>query len=194
MECLRKLVKDGKIKNIGLSEVSVETLEKINKIYPVSAVQSEFSLMTRDMEFNGILEFCEKNKIGFVAYSPISRGLLSDNLKNKDILEEKDFRRFAPRFSDENMEKNAKKINFLNKKALELNCTSSQLAIAWVMHKKDFIVPIPGTKRIKYLENNVGAADVKLNQKLINDLDKVFKMDEIAGERYTKAGMEGINA
>jgi len=194
METMKNLVKDGKIRHIGVSEVSVETLSKMHSVYPISAVQTEFSLMTREIEFNGILEFCEKNNIGFVAYSPISRGILSGEIKSKDVLSEKDFRRFAPRFSDENMNKNYEMIEFLNKKAMDYNCSTSQLAIAWIMAKKKFIVPIPGTKHIKHLESNLGAVNLKLDEKTVKEIDEVFKINKIAGERYTAEGMEGINS
>lgn len=191
---LAELVKEGKIKHIGLSEVSAKTLKKAHEIFPIAAVQSEYSLMTREMEYNGVFETCEENNIGFVAYSPISRGLLSGNFKNKETLEKGDFRKFSPRFSDENMVRNNKVIEFLNLKAKELNCTTAQLAIAWVMHKKPFIVPIPGTKRIKYLTDNVSSAKIHLNKEIIDEMNKVFSDTNIFGERYTEAGMIGINS
>ena len=188
------LIKEGKIKHIGLSEVSAKTLEKAHKIFPITAVQSEYSLMTRDMEYNGIFETCRKNNIGFVAYSPISRGLLSGNIKRKDDLGEGDFRKFAPRFSDENIRNNIKLVEFLELTAKKIGCTTAQLAIAWVMHKNPFIVPIPGTKRIKYLTDNIGSANIKIDKLLMKKMNQMFEKTSIFGERYTEAGMVGINS
>lgn len=191
---LGDLVKEGKIRHIGLSEVSAKTLEKANSLFPITAVQSEYSLMTRDVEYNGVLDSCEKNNIGFVAYSPISRGLLSANNSNRNFSTEGDFRKFLPRFSEENLGKNKRIVEFLGEKANELNCSVAQLAIAWVMHSKEFIVPIPGTKRVKYLTDNAASAKIQLSKEILNQIDDVFKSENISGARYTEAGMKGINS
>jgi aryl-alcohol dehydrogenase-like predicted oxidoreductase len=129
--------------------------------------------MSREAEYNGVFDICEKNNIGFVAYSPISRGLLSGNISERQQLEEGDFRRVAPRFSEENLLKNKVLVDFLSEKSLELNCTMAQLAIAWIMHKKNFIVPIPGTKRLKYLTDNTTSAKIQLSKSVIDEIDRV---------------------
>jgi len=164
----------GKIKGIGLSEVSAATLERVHTtLHPITAIQSEYSLWTRDPE-DAVLDVCEKYGIAFVAYSPLGRGFLTGQFKRFEDLAEDDYRRFSPRFQGENFQKNLDLVNKIEEMAATKNCTPSQLALAWVMAQRDFIFPIPGTKRIKYLEENAGALNVSLTKEELRTLDAIF--------------------
>jgi aryl-alcohol dehydrogenase-like predicted oxidoreductase len=186
------LVKQGKIKGIGLSEVSAATLRKAHAVHPITAVQSEYSLWTRDPE-DEVLATCKELGIAFVAYSPLGRGFLTGQIKTFDDLEADDYRRFSPRFQGGNFEKNLALVKTINALALQKDCTSSQLALAWVMEQGDFIFPIPGTKRIKYLEENTGAINIHFTKEELAQIDAFFPKDAAVGLRYPEQMMGSIN-
>lgn len=186
------LVKEGKVKGIGVSEVNAETLQKANDIFPLSALQSEYSLWTREPE-DEMLPLCKKLGIAFVAYSPLGRGFLTGQIKRFEDLDQDDFRRTSPRFTGENFNKNLALVKKIEAIAKEKNCTPSQLALAWVMGQGDFIFPIPGTKRVKYLEENVKATEVKLSEKDLQEIEEIFPKNVASGMRYTEAGMKTVN-
>jgi aryl-alcohol dehydrogenase-like predicted oxidoreductase len=186
------LVKEGKVKGIGVSEVNAETLQKANDIFPLSALQSEYSLWTREPE-DEMLPLCKKLGIAFVAYSPLGRGFLTGQIKRFEDLDQDDFRRTSPRFTGENFNKNLALVKKIETIAKEKNCTPSQLALAWVMAQGDFIFPIPGTKRVKYLEENVKATEVKLSEKDLQEIEEIFPKNVASGMRYTEAGMKTVN-
>ncbi|HEY5534455.1 MAG TPA: aldo/keto reductase [Ignavibacteria bacterium] len=186
------LVKEGKVKYIGLSEASVNTIRRANKIHPISALQTEYSLWTRDVETEHF-NVCGELGITFVAYSPIGRGFLSGRFKPLVTIPENDYRRNHPRFQKENIEHNYELVKIIEEISKEKKCTPAQLAIAWVMAKRDFIVPIPGTKRIKYLEENIGAIDIKLNDDDIKRLELAAPLGFTKGLRYPEAVMKNVN-
>ncbi|MEP7107769.1 MAG: aldo/keto reductase [Ferruginibacter sp.] len=190
---MAKLVQKGKIKGIGLSEVSVATLRKAHAIHPISALQSEYSLWTRDPE-EGILETCKELGIAFVAYSPLGRGFLTGQIKRFEDLEGGDYRRFSPRFQGENFQKNLELVNKITELAIQKGCTASQLALAWVMAQGEYIFPIPGTKRIKYLEENVGSLKVRFTPGELEAIDTIFPKDAASGLRYPGQMMASVNA
>ena len=186
------LVKEGKIRGIGLSEVTAATLERMHTtVHPITAVQSEYSLWTRDPEV-GVLQTCIKHDIAFVAYSPLGRGFLTGQFKSIDDLDADDYRRFSPRFQGDNFQKNLDLVKKIEAMAAEKNCTPSQLALAWVMAQGEFIFPIPGTKRIKYLEENVDALNVSLTKEELASIDALFPKDAAAGMRYPENMMGSI--
>ena len=187
------LVKAGKVRAIGLSEVSADTLRRAHKTHPISAVQTEYSLWTRDPE-DEIFKTCNELGIAFVAYSPLGRGFLTGQIKKFEDLELSDYRRLSPRFQGENFEKNLQLVTKLEDMASNKNCTASQLALAWVMAQGDFIFPIPGTKRLKYLEENVGALQVSLSQQELSELDTIAPKGVAAGLRYPAEMMKIVNA
>lgn len=189
---MAELVKEGKVRGIGVSEVNVETLRKANATYPLSALQSEYSLWSREPE-DEIIPACKELGIAFVAYSPLGRGFLTGQIKSFEDLDEDDFRRTSPRFQGENFNKNLELVKKIEAIAKEKNCTPSQLALAWVMAQEDFIFPIPGTKRVKYVEENVKAVDVKLSEQDLKQIEDVFPKNAAAGLRYTEAGMKTVN-
>lgn len=187
-----ELVKEGKIKAIGVSELNVDTLRKAHATFPLTALQSEYSLWSREPEAE-ILPACKELGIAFVAYSPLGRGFLTGQIKKFEDLEEDDFRRSSPRFMGENFNKNLDLVKKIEVIAKEKNCTPAQLALAWVMAQEDFIFPIPGTKRVKYLEENVKATDIHLSQKEMKEIEEVFPENAAAGMRYTEAGMKTVD-
>ncbi|RYC47177.1 aldo/keto reductase [Pectobacterium zantedeschiae] len=189
---LGELVKEGKIRYIGLSEASVTTLERAHRVHPITALQSEYSLWTRDMEAE-ILPTCERLGIGFVPYSPLGRGFLTGAIRSPDDLAADDFRRTNPRFSGENFAKNLQLVEKIHQLAEEKQITPSQLALAWVLAQGEHIVPIPGTKRRRYLEENVAALDVTLTKEELAAIDAIFPPDAAAGERYGKESMAALN-
>ncbi|RKO82246.1 aldo/keto reductase [Pectobacterium parmentieri] len=189
---LAELVKEGKIRYIGLSEASVTTLERAHRVHPITALQSEYSLWTRDMETE-ILPTCERLGIGFVPYSPLGRGFLTGAIRSPDDLAADDFRRTNPRFSGENFGKNLQLVEKINQLAQEKQVTPSQLALAWVLAQGEHIVPIPGTKRRRYLEENVAALDVTLTKEELVTINAIFPPDAAAGERYGKESMATLN-
>ncbi|UAY91432.1 aldo/keto reductase [Pectobacterium polaris] len=189
---LAELVQEGKIRYIGLSEASATTLERAHRVHPITALQSEYSLWTRDMEAE-ILPTCERLGIGFVPYSPLGRGFLTGAIRSPDDLAADDFRRTNPRFSGENFSKNLQLVEKINQLAQEKQVTPSQLALAWVLAQGEHIVPIPGTKRRRYLEENVAALDVTLTKEELAAIDAIFPPDAAAGERYGKESMAALN-
>jgi aryl-alcohol dehydrogenase-like predicted oxidoreductase len=190
---MARLVEEGKIKHIGLSEASAETLRKAYAVHPITALQSEYSLFTRDVETNGVLATCRELGIGFVAYSPLGRGFLSGAITKFEDLAEDDYRRFSPRFQGENFDKNLSLVNKVNEIANEKGVTASQLALAWVMAQGDDIVPIPGTKRRKYLEENAAAAEIELTPAELESINAVFPIGAASGERYPKESAASVN-
>jgi aryl-alcohol dehydrogenase-like predicted oxidoreductase len=189
---MSQLVKEGKVRGIGLSEVSAETLRKANAVHPISALQTEYSLWSRDPE-DEILPVCKELGIAFVAYSPLGRGFLAGQIKKFEDLAEDDFRRSSPRFMGDNFKKNLDLVKKIEAIAKEKNCTPSQLALAWVLAQEDFIFPIPGTKRVKYLEENSKAVDIILSTKELEEIEEAFPRNAVAGLRYTEAGMKTLN-
>ncbi|WCG83685.1 aldo/keto reductase [Pectobacterium sp. A5351] len=189
---LAELVQEGKIRYIGLSEASTTTLERAHRVHPITALQSEYSLWTRDMEAE-ILPTCERLGIGFVPYSPLGRGFLTGAIRSPDDLAADDFRRTNPRFSGENFGKNLLLVEKINQLAQEKQVTPSQLALAWVLAQGEHIVPIPGTKRRRYLEENVAALEITLTQAELAAINAIFPPDAAAGERYGKESMAALN-
>lgn len=181
------LVKQGKVKAIGLSEASAETIERAHAVHPIAAVQSEYSLWTRDPEENGVLETCKRLGIGFVPFSPLGRGALTGALKDVASLAPNDFRRSLPRFQDENFQANLKLIELLEDMAKARGVSASQLALAWVLAQGDFIVPIPGTTKIANLEANVAAADISLTPDEVAELGDLLSPSKVSGGRYNEA-------
>jgi aryl-alcohol dehydrogenase-like predicted oxidoreductase len=190
---MAELVSEGKVRHLGLSEVSAETLRAAATVHPIAALQSEWSLFTRGIEAE-IVPAARELGVGIVPYSPIGRGLLAGALTSAESLSEDDFRRRQPRFSDENLARNLERVGRLRDLAAELGCTPVQLALAWLLCQGDDVVPIPGTKRVKYLEENVGAADVarRFGDRIVRELDELFPPGAVAGERYNEAGMETV--
>ena len=186
------LVKEGKVRFLGLSEAGTDTLRRAMKVHPISALQTEYSLWSRDPE-EGILSTCRELGIGFVAYSPLGRGFLTGQFRSFDDLPADDYRRNTPRFQGENFQKNLDLVRRVEEIAIEKHCKPSQLALAWVLAQGDDIVPIPGTKRRKYLEENVGALDVNLSQEDLARIDEVFPPDVAAGKRYPDHMMAAVN-
>ena len=192
VEAMGKLVKEGKVRGIGLSEVNADTLRKANKVFPITALQSEYSLWSRDPE-DGILETCKELGIAFVAYSPLGRGFLTGQIKKFDDLDQDDYRRFSPRFQGENFQKNLKLVDKIEAMAKNKGCTPAQLALAWVMAQGNFIFPIPGTKHIKYLDDNIGAVNVSLSTNDLKEINDIAPKGTAAGLRYPEAMMASVN-
>jgi aryl-alcohol dehydrogenase-like predicted oxidoreductase len=190
---MSQLVKQGKVKAIGLSEVSPATLRKAHKIHPITALQTEYSLWSREPE-EELLKTCSELGVAFVAYSPLGRGFLTGQIKKFEDFEANDFRRFSPRFQGENFQKNLDIVKKLETLAAKKGCTTSQLALAWVMEQGDHIFPIPGTKRIKYLEENVGALNVNFTKEELAEIDSIAPKGAAAGTRYPEASMKVLNA
>jgi aryl-alcohol dehydrogenase-like predicted oxidoreductase len=186
---MAELVKQGKVRHLGLSEASPQTLRRAVKVHPITALQTEYSLWTRDPEHE-ILATCRELGIGFVAYSPLGRGFLTGQFKRFEDLPADDYRRNSPRFQGENFQKNLDLLRRVEQIAKEKNCRPAQLALAWVLAQGNDIVPIPGTKRRKYLEENVAALNVKLTEKDLRQIDEVFPPDSAAGERYPEHVMK----
>jgi aryl-alcohol dehydrogenase-like predicted oxidoreductase len=189
---LAELVKAGKIRHIGLSEARADTLRRAAKVHPIAALQTEYSLWTRDPE-QEILATCRDLGIGFVAYSPLGRGFLAGQIKKFEDLAADDYRRFSPRFQGDNFQKNLDLVKTVEQIASENKCQPSQLALAWVLAQGDDIVPIPGTKRRKYLEENAAAADLKLAPDDLRRLTDVFSSGAASGLRYPEPMMNLVN-
>jgi aryl-alcohol dehydrogenase-like predicted oxidoreductase len=184
------LVREGKILHIGLSEAAADTIRRANAVHPITAVQTEYSLWSRDPE-GEVLPTCRELGIGFVAYSPLGRGFLAGRFTSPDDLDEGDFRRTGPRFTGDNLQSNLRLADKVKEIAAEKGISPAQLAIAWLLAQGDDIVPIPGTKRRTYLEQNAAAADVELTA---DDLARIdAELPETAGERYDQAGMASVN-
>jgi aryl-alcohol dehydrogenase-like predicted oxidoreductase len=190
---MAELIKEGKIRHIGLSEAGAQTLRRAAKVHSITALQSEYSLWTRDPE-EEVLPTCRELGIGFVAYSPLGRGFLTGQIKRFEDFAPDDFRRNSPRFQGENFHKNLDLVKKVEEIAREKGCKPSQLALAWVLAQGEDIVPIPGTKHRKYLEENVGALDVKLTPEDLRRLEEAFPRGAAAGTRYGEQGMHLVNA
>jgi aryl-alcohol dehydrogenase-like predicted oxidoreductase len=185
------LVKEGKVKYIGLSEVSSETIKRAHAIHPVTALQTEYSLFERSVEEDGILDTLKELGIGFVPYSPLGRGFISGEIKSPEDFPEDDFRRSIPKFQGEQFYKNIELLNEINKLAAEKGITPSQLAIAWTISKG--FVPIPGTKRVKYVEQNIAAADANVSPADISRLESIIPLGAATGKRYDDWGMSMVS-
>lgn len=186
------LVREGKVRFIGLSEAAPATIRRADKVHKITALQTEYSLWTRDPE-DQLLDLCNELEISFVAYSPLGRGFLSGRFKPEQDFPEGDYRKDHPRFQKGNIEHNYNLISLLDEIAKEKKCTTAQLALAWVLHQKDFIVPIPGTKRIKYLEENVNAAEIKLSESELKRIDQIAPKGFTRGTRYAERAMKALN-
>lgn len=192
MGALADLVRAGKIRYIGLSEASSETIERAVKVHPVTALQSEYSLWTRDPE-DGVLDACRRHGIGFVPYSPLGRGFLTGEIRTSADFAPEDYRRNSPRFQGENFARNIALVDKVRELAREAGCTPGQLALAWVLAQGPDIVPIPGTKRRKYLEENVEAVDLDIGPAQLTELEAIFPRGAASGTRYPEAQMGAVN-
>jgi aryl-alcohol dehydrogenase-like predicted oxidoreductase len=186
------LVREGKVRYLGLSEAAPVTIRRANEEYPISALQTEYSLWTRDPE-DEILPLCRELGIGFVAYSPLGRGFLTGRFRSFEDLPEDDYRRNSPRFQGENFPKNLDLVERVEEIARRKQCTPAQLALAWLLAQGEDIVPIPGTKQRRYLEENVGALDVELTSPDLEEIEEVAPKGAAVGDRYNEAAMRTIN-
>jgi aryl-alcohol dehydrogenase-like predicted oxidoreductase len=189
---MAELVREGKVRYLGLSEASPATIRRATKVHPIAALQTELSLWTRDPE-EEILPTCRELGIGFVAYSPLGRGFLSGRFRKQEDLPPEDFRRNHPRFQGENFQKNLDLVARVEELAREKGCTPSQLALAWLLARGEDIVPIPGTKHTRFLEENVRALDFALTPADLERIDEVAPKGVTAGDRYPQAGMAAVN-
>ena len=189
---IKDLIQEGKVKHFGLSEVGVEMIRRAHAVQPVTALQSEYSLFWREPE-QQILPVLEELGIGFVPFSPLGKGLLTGKIDTSTSFSQNDFRSTVPRFSEENLKKNLSLVEVVKQFAREKNCEPSQIALAWVLAQKPWIVPIPGTTKINRLQENAGAVNVSLSPEDLQKIDKVLSKIEIAGERYAPASQKMIN-
>ncbi|SNX87277.1 probable Aldo-keto reductase yakc [NADP+] [Melanopsichium pennsylvanicum] len=192
VQAMKELKDQGKIRYIGVSEYNLEQLEAANKVAHIDALQIEISPWTPEVFTNGIADWCQRNNTALVAYSPLGRGFLTGQYKSIDDFEQGDFRRFNPRFQGENFNKNLELVQDIRKIADKKGTTPGQIALAWVSQKSPIIIPIPGTKKEKYLEENIKAANVKLNDKEIDEIDAVINSFKISGARYPAEMMKGV--
>ena len=190
---MAELVRGGKIKALGLSEASAATIRRAHKVHPIAAVQSEYSLWTRDPETE-VLATCRELGIGFVPYSPLGRGFLAGAIRSAEALGDDDWRRTQPRFQPDNIKANLPLVETLEQIARGKGVTVAQLALAWVLHQGDFIVPIPGVRKLRHLEENIGAIDVRLVPQELAAIDAAVPGDAVAGKRYTEEGLKLVNA
>ncbi len=188
---MAELVKQGKVRHLGMSEAAPDTIRRAAKIHKIAALQTEFSLWSREPGEDS-LPVCRELGIGFVAYSPLGRGFLSGQYKTPDDFEQDDWRRHNPRFQGDNFYKNLELVRAIESMAKEKGCTASQLALAWVLAQGGDIVPIPGTKRIKYVDENGGAVNVKLTPDDLKKIDQILPPGKAAGGRYPEAGMKTV--
>jgi aryl-alcohol dehydrogenase-like predicted oxidoreductase len=191
---MARLVEEGKVRYLGLSEASAESIRKAAAVHPIAALQSEYSLWTRDPETTGTLAACREHGIALVAYSPLGRGFLTGAITRPDDFAQDDYRRQSPRFMGENFDKNLAIVEKVRRFAADKGCTPGQLALAWVLAKGEDIVPIPGTKRVKYLEENAAADAVVLSAAELAEIDAVFPADAAVGDRYQTSMMAFVNA
>jgi aryl-alcohol dehydrogenase-like predicted oxidoreductase len=185
------LVRAGKVRLVGLSEVSPATLRAAHAVHPISAVQLEYSLFTRDVE-GEMLATCRELGVALVAYSPVGRGLLTGALTSRDQLAHDDWRRTAPRFAEENFDANVRLAEAVREVAAEIGCTPAQAALAWLLAQGEDILPIPGTKRVRYLEENAAAADLRLTPEQQDRLRRAVPAEAVAGDRYAPASMRTV--
>jgi aryl-alcohol dehydrogenase-like predicted oxidoreductase len=186
------LVREGKVRFLGMSEASAKTIRRAHAVHPITALQSEYSLWTRDPE-DEVLPTCRELGIGFVPYSPLGRGFLTGKIQKPEDLPEDDYRKTTPRFQGENFQQNLEIVKRVEEIAREKKCTPAQLALAWVLAQGDSVVPIPGTKRRKYLQENIGALDVDLTSEDLERIDEVAPKGAFAGSRYPEAMMKLLN-
>ncbi|WP_036139187.1 aldo/keto reductase [Luteibacter sp. 9135] len=191
---MARLVEEGKVRYLGLSEASAESIRKAAAVHSIAALQSEYSLWTRDPETTGTLAACREHGIALVAYSPLGRGFLTGVITRPDDFAQDDYRRQSPRFMGENFDKNLAIVEKVRRFAADKGCTPGQLALAWVLAKGEDIVPIPGTKRVKYLEENAAADAVVLSADEVAEIDAVFPADAAVGDRYQTSMMAFVNA
>ncbi len=189
---MSRLVEEGKVRHLGLSEAGVETIRRACRVHPITALQTEYSLWSRDPE-DGLLDACRELGIGFVAYSPLGRGFLTGQFKTFEDLAPDDYRRHSPRFQGENFEKNLELVGRIEQLAAEKGCTPAQLALAWALAQGPDVVPIPGTKRRQYLEENVTALEVEITPEDLRRIDEVAPKGAAAGTRYPESGMAAVN-
>lgn len=189
---MAELVRAGKVRFLGLSEAGAETIRRAHAVHPITALQSEYSLWTRDPE-EEILPVCRELGIGFVPYSPLGRGFLTGKIQKPEDFANDDYRRTVPRFQGENFQRNLDRVRRVEEIARDKRCTPAQLALAWVLSQGQGIVPIPGTKRRKYLQENVGALDVDLTSEDLQRIDEIASKDVFAGSRYPEAMMKLLN-
>jgi aryl-alcohol dehydrogenase-like predicted oxidoreductase len=189
---MAELVREGKVRFLGLSEAAPATIRRAHAVHPITALQTEYSLWSRDVE-SEILPSVRALGIGFVAYSPLGRGFLTGQFRRPDDFPDDDFRRFHPRFTGENFQKNLDLVGAIEAMARDKGCTAAQLAIAWVLARGEDIVPIPGTKRRSYLEQNLGALEVRLSAEELARIDSILPPGAAAGPRYHERGMATIN-
>jgi aryl-alcohol dehydrogenase-like predicted oxidoreductase len=189
---MAELVKQGKVRYLGLSEAAPATIRRAYAVHPIAALQTEYSLWMRDVE-DEILPTCRELGIGFVPYSPLGRGFLTGRFTSFEDLPADDFRRRQPRFQGENFQKNLDLVRHVEQVASRKGCTPAQLVLAWLLHQGDDIVPIPGTTRVENLEDNVGALGVTLTERDLQRIDAVFPKGVAAGERYLEGGMATVN-
>jgi aryl-alcohol dehydrogenase-like predicted oxidoreductase len=189
---MARLVEEGKVRFLGLSEASPATIRHAHAVHPIAALQTEYSLWTRDPE-QELLKTTRELGVAFVAYSPLGRGFLTGQIRKFDDLDSDDYRRFSPRFQGENFQRNLELVARVESLAKGKNCTPGQLALAWLLAQGEDVIPIPGTKRRKYLEENVSALDVKLSSDDLRDIDEVAPQGAAAGLRYPEAMMNLVN-
>jgi aryl-alcohol dehydrogenase-like predicted oxidoreductase len=189
---MARLVEAGKVRHLGLSEASAATIRRAAAVHPIAALQSEYSLWTRDVEA-GILPTCRELGIGFVPYSPLGRGFLTGAIQDTASLAANDWRRQNPRFQDANLAQNLALVNAVTDLARARGCTPAQLALAWLLHRGEDIVPIPGTRRIERLDENAGAARIRLDAAELQSIEDVLAGHAVAGTRYPAAGMTAVN-
>ena len=189
---MSRLVEEGKVRYLGLSEAAIETIRRAQGVHPITALQTEYSLWSRDPE-DGLLDVCRELGIGFVAYSPLGRGFLTGQIKSFDDLAPDDYRRNSPRLQGENFGKNLELVSRIEQIAAKKGCTAAQLALAWVLAQSEEMVPIPGTKRRKYLEENVAALEVEITPEDLERINEVAPKGVAAGTRYAEAQMSAVN-
>jgi aryl-alcohol dehydrogenase-like predicted oxidoreductase len=189
---MAELVAAGKVRHLGLSEVSADTLRRAHAVHPITALQSEYSLFERNVEAS-VLATCRELGIGLVPFSPIGRGILTGTVTTLDELDSDDFRRDVPRFQGANLEQNLELVAQVQRIAAEVGATPGQCALAWLLAKDPHIVPIPGTKRVSRLEENAGAVSVRLTAEQVAKLDAAVPPDAVAGDRYSAGGLAAVN-
>ncbi|MFC7065729.1 aldo/keto reductase [Brucella rhizosphaerae] len=185
---MKDLIDEGKIRTIGLSEAGIKTIRRAHAVHPIAALQNEYSLWTREPE-QEVLALCAEFGIGFVPYSPLGRGMLTGQVRSQSDLAEDDFRKTLPRFQPGNLEANNRQVDLIAEIAHAKQVTPAQLALAWVLNQGDFIVPIPGARKVNHLEDNAKAADVSLTSEELERLNTLFDPEKIAGKRYTDASL-----
>lgn len=190
---MAELVQAGKVRHLGLSEASAATLERASKVHPIAALESEYSLWTRDPEHNGVLDACRRLGISLVAYSPLGRGFLTGAIRSPDDFDIDDYRRSNPRFIGDNFARNLQLVDKVKQMAADKGCSPAQLALAWVLAQGREVLAIPGTKRRSRLDENLGALDVQLSSDELAAIDRIFPPEAVAGERYATASMTHIN-